>query len=102
MVDEGPIRTGVLPRPPALHPRCPGHRTQRGHQPLSRHGEVGCHQDRYGHSRDLTVFDPTRSEAEAAFNRIRNRKAFWDGIQQNPLPWTPPPPGLSAINDATS
>lgn len=33
--------------------------------------------------RDLTVFDPTRAEAEAAFNRIRSRKAFWDGVQQN-------------------
>jgi predicted TIM-barrel fold metal-dependent hydrolase len=33
--------------------------------------------------RDLTVTDPTREEAERAFVRIRNRKAVWDGIQQN-------------------
>ncbi len=35
------------------------------------------------YNRDLTVLDPTRAEAEAAFNRIRSRKAFWDGVQQN-------------------
>jgi hypothetical protein len=34
------------------------------------------------YSRDLTVSDPTHHEAELAFNRIRNRKLFWDGIQQ--------------------
>jgi len=33
--------------------------------------------------RDLVVGDPTRHQAEMAFNRIRSRKAFWDGIQQN-------------------
>lgn len=35
------------------------------------------------YSRDLTVLDPTRAEAETAFNRIRSRKAFWGGLQQN-------------------
>lgn len=35
------------------------------------------------YQRDLTVGDPTYAEAEAAFVRIRNRKVFWDGIQQN-------------------
>ncbi len=35
------------------------------------------------YSRDLAVLDPTRAEAEAAFNRIRTRKAFWGGVQQN-------------------
>jgi predicted TIM-barrel fold metal-dependent hydrolase len=34
------------------------------------------------YSRDLLVGDPTRHEAEAAFNRIRGRKTFYDGIQQ--------------------
>lgn len=33
--------------------------------------------------RDLVVGDPTRYEAERAFTRIRSRKAFWDGMQQN-------------------
>jgi predicted TIM-barrel fold metal-dependent hydrolase len=36
--------------------------------------------------RDLSVGDPTRHEAEAAFNRIRSRKAFHDGVQQNEAP----------------
>ena len=35
------------------------------------------------YSRDLTVGDPTRHDAEAAFVRLRSRKTFWDGIQQN-------------------
>jgi len=35
------------------------------------------------YQRDLAVGDPTRHEAELAFNRIRSRKVFWDGIQQN-------------------
>lgn len=34
------------------------------------------------YQRDLTVGDPTHAEAEAAFSRIRSRKHFWDGIQQ--------------------
>jgi predicted TIM-barrel fold metal-dependent hydrolase len=34
------------------------------------------------YGRDLTVGDPTHHEAELAFNRIRNRKHFWGGIQQ--------------------
>ncbi|MCX7804810.1 MAG: amidohydrolase family protein [Planctomycetota bacterium] len=33
--------------------------------------------------RDLTVTDPTRHEAERAFERIRNGKAFYSGMQQN-------------------
>jgi hypothetical protein len=33
--------------------------------------------------RDLVVGDPTHHEAELAFNRIRSRKTFWGGIQQN-------------------
>ncbi|MDP7636748.1 MAG: amidohydrolase family protein [Phycisphaerae bacterium] len=33
--------------------------------------------------RDLTVTDPPRHEAEQAFSRIRNRKAFYGGNQQN-------------------
>ncbi|MBC7236624.1 MAG: hypothetical protein H5T69_12360, partial [Chloroflexi bacterium] len=33
--------------------------------------------------RDLAVGDPTRHEAELAFNRVRSRKVFWDGLQQN-------------------
>jgi len=35
------------------------------------------------YSRDLVVSDPTHHEAEAAFVRLRSRKAFWEGIQQN-------------------
>ncbi len=34
------------------------------------------------YQRDLAVSDPTHHEAEIAFNRIRSRKVFWDGIQQ--------------------
>ena len=33
--------------------------------------------------RDLAVTDPTHHEAELAFSRIRSRKLFRDGIQQN-------------------
>lgn len=33
--------------------------------------------------RDLVVTDPTRHEAERAFNSIRNRKSFYNGRQQN-------------------
>jgi len=33
--------------------------------------------------RDLVVGDPTHYQAEAAFNRIRSRKVFWGGVQQN-------------------
>lgn len=35
------------------------------------------------YQRDLRVGDPTSYEAEYAFNRIRNRKVFHDGIQHN-------------------
>lgn len=35
------------------------------------------------YSRDLVVQDPTHHAAEQAFNRIRNRKLFYDGVQQN-------------------
>ena len=35
------------------------------------------------YARDLIVTDPTRHEAEQAFNRIRNRKTFYAGSQQN-------------------
>ena len=35
------------------------------------------------YQRDLVVGDPTHHEAERAFSRIRNRKTFHDGIQQN-------------------
>lgn len=35
------------------------------------------------YSRDLVVSDPTHHQAEEAFNRIRSRKVFWGGLQQN-------------------
>ncbi len=35
------------------------------------------------YQRDLVVGDPTRHEAELVFNRIRSRKFFYDGVQQN-------------------
>jgi hypothetical protein len=35
------------------------------------------------YERDLVVGDPSSCDAERAFNRIRNRKTFHDGIQQN-------------------
>lgn len=35
------------------------------------------------YQRDLVVGDPTTHEAELAFSRIRNRKTFYNGIQQN-------------------
>jgi len=37
----------------------------------------------FAYQRDLTVGDPTTHDAELAFNRIRNRKTFWDGVQNN-------------------
>jgi predicted TIM-barrel fold metal-dependent hydrolase len=38
------------------------------------------------YQRDLIVGDPTRHQAESAFSRIRNRKTFYDGMQQNAAP----------------
>ena len=35
------------------------------------------------YQRDLVVGDPSTHDAELAFNRIRNRKTFYDGIQDN-------------------
>jgi len=35
------------------------------------------------YDRDLRVGAPTRHEAERAFDRIRNRKLAWGGVQQN-------------------
>ena len=35
------------------------------------------------YQRDLVVRDATRHDAERAFNLIRNRKSFYDGIQHN-------------------
>ena len=84
MVDEGPIRTleCFLDRPLyTLDALVTGL-----NEAISRFrdtGKLAAIKIGMAYSRDLTVFDPTRSEAEAAFNRIRNRKAFWDGIQQN-------------------
>jgi len=46
-------------------------------------GELAAIKIGMAYQRDLVVGDPTRSEAESAFNRIRSRKPFWDGIQQN-------------------
>ena len=46
-------------------------------------GRLASLKNGMAYARDLVVGDPTRHEAEAAFNRIRNRKSFHDGIQQN-------------------
>jgi predicted TIM-barrel fold metal-dependent hydrolase len=35
------------------------------------------------YQRDLVIGNPTRHEAERAFERIRSRKAQWDGVQQS-------------------
>jgi len=46
-------------------------------------GELAAIKNGMAYRRDLVVGDPTHHQAEAAFNRIRSRKVFWDGIQQN-------------------
>jgi uncharacterized protein len=46
-------------------------------------GELAAIKIGMAYARDLAVGDPTHHEAELAFNRIRSRKVFWDGIQQN-------------------
>ncbi len=46
-------------------------------------GELAAIKIGMAYQRDLVVGNPTHYEAEAAFNRIRNRKAQWDGLQQN-------------------
>ena len=46
-------------------------------------GEVATIKIGMAYLRDLVVGDPTRHEAERAFSRIRSRKAFRDGLQQN-------------------
>jgi hypothetical protein len=46
-------------------------------------GKLAAFKVGMAYGRDLSVGSPTRYEAERAFTRIRSRKAFWDGIQQN-------------------
>lgn len=46
-------------------------------------GKVAALKVGMAYRRDLVVSDPTHHEAELAFNRIRSRKVFWDGVQQN-------------------
>ncbi len=46
-------------------------------------GKLAAIKNGMAYRRDLVVGDPTRHQAELAFNRIRSRKVFWDGIQQN-------------------
>ena len=46
-------------------------------------GELAAIKIGMAYRRDLVVGDPTHHEAERAFSRIRSRKVFWDGMQQN-------------------
>ena len=46
-------------------------------------GTLAAYKIGIAYQRDLVVTDPTRHEAELAFSRIRNRKTFYNGIQQN-------------------
>ncbi|MEA3408397.1 MAG: amidohydrolase family protein [Chloroflexota bacterium] len=46
-------------------------------------GDLAAFKVGMAYGRDLHVGDPTRYEAERAFARIRSRKVFWDGVQQN-------------------
>ncbi|MDD5230890.1 MAG: amidohydrolase family protein, partial [Candidatus Marinimicrobia bacterium] len=46
-------------------------------------GRMGAFKIGIAYKRDLIVSDPTRNETEQAFNRIRDRKAFYNGSQQN-------------------
>jgi len=46
-------------------------------------GKLAAFKIGIAYQRDLVVADPTRHEAELAFSRIRNRKTFYNGIQQN-------------------
>jgi len=46
-------------------------------------GKLAALKNGMAYRRDLVVGDPTHHQAEVAFNRIRSRKVFWDGIQQN-------------------
>lgn len=46
-------------------------------------GELAAFKVGMAYERDLCVGSPTRHEAERAFSRIRSRKTFWNGVQQN-------------------
>ena len=46
-------------------------------------GQIAALKVGMAYRRDLVVTHPTHHEAELAFNRIRSRKVFWEGIQQN-------------------
>jgi predicted TIM-barrel fold metal-dependent hydrolase len=46
-------------------------------------GKLAAFKLGFAYQRDLVVGDPTTHDAELAFNRIRNRKTFWDGVQNN-------------------
>ena len=46
-------------------------------------GKLAAFKIGIAYQRDLVVTDPTRSDAERAFSRIRNRKTFYDGVQHN-------------------
>ena len=45
--------------------------------------KLGAFKVKMGYARDLSVGDPTRHEAELAFNALRSRKPLYDGIQQD-------------------
>ena len=46
-------------------------------------GKLAAIKNGMAYRRDLVVGDPTHHEAELAFSRMRSRKVFWDGLQQN-------------------
>lgn len=49
-------------------------------------GKLAAFKVGMAYQRDLVVGDPTRAEAESAFNRIRGRKSYYEGLQQNEAP----------------
>ncbi len=46
-------------------------------------GKLAAFKIGIAYQRDLVINDPSTHDAERAFSRIRNRKIFYDGIQQN-------------------
>ncbi len=83
MVDGGPI--GRLERATETSITTLGRLIEAMNTGISRMKEgtrLGALKIGMAYARDLSVGDPTRHEAEAAFSRIRSRKTAYDGIQQ--------------------
>jgi predicted TIM-barrel fold metal-dependent hydrolase len=83
MVDSGPV--AALERTTGLSIHTLDDLVEAANESITRFKaavRLGAFKVKMGYERDLSVGHPTRHEAEAAFNAIRYRKAFYDGIQQ--------------------